>query len=80
MPKIKIPDALKKYRKMKQSQNTNTCYEAFPCIKIVAERIKSLSVSPDKRISAEYFIPKYLNANKCVRKTKLISSKQHSLY
>ena len=49
VPKIKIPEALKKYRKRKNTlQEENFC-QSFPDIKNTLERIKSVSWSPIKK-------------------------------
>ena len=47
-PKIKIPEALKKYRKRKKMEKEDETVKEFPCMQKIFDRIKVMSFSPNK--------------------------------
>jgi hypothetical protein len=48
-PKIRIPEVLLRHRRSKQAKDAKTQVQGFPTLQDMVEKIKSISLSPEKR-------------------------------
>lgn len=48
-PKMRIPEVLLRHRRSKQAKDTKTQAQGFPTLQDMVEKIKSISLSPEKR-------------------------------